>query len=90
MSLVGPRPHAVPHNDHYGALVAGLFRPPQRQARHHGWAQVNGHRGETDTIEKMSCRVRYDLEYIERWSLLLDIKIVFLTAFRIWFQDTAY
>ena len=90
MSLVGPRPHAIPHNDHFGQLVDGYFARHNVKPGITGWAQVNGFRGETDTIEKMSGRVRYDLEYIERWSLLFDLKIVFLTAIRIWLQKTAY
>jgi Undecaprenyl-phosphate glucose phosphotransferase len=90
MSLVGPRPHAVPHNDQYGKIVDCYFARHNVKPGITGWAQVNGHRGETDTVEKMNCRVRYDLEYIDRWSLLFDIKIVALTAIRIWFQETAY
>jgi exopolysaccharide biosynthesis polyprenyl glycosylphosphotransferase len=90
MSLVGPRPHAVPHNDHYGKVIDGYFARHNVKPGITGWAQVNGHRGETDTVDKMNCRVRYDLEYIDRWSLLFDIKIVILTAIRIWFQKTAY
>ncbi|HVJ54421.1 MAG TPA: undecaprenyl-phosphate glucose phosphotransferase [Aliidongia sp.] len=90
MSLVGPRPHAVPHNDHYGQVVDGYFARHNVKPGITGWAQVSGHRGETDTVEKMNCRVQYDLEYIERWSLMFDLKIIFLTAFRVWFQKTAY
>src|SRR6202012_84922 len=55
-----------------------------------GWAQINGYRGETDTLEEMSNRVRYDLEYIDRGALLFDLKILFLTAFRVWLQEAAY
>jgi lipopolysaccharide/colanic/teichoic acid biosynthesis glycosyltransferase len=55
-----------------------------------GWAQVNGLRGETDTEEKMRRRVALDLHYIESWSLLMDIKIIIMTAVTVWFQDTAY
>lgn len=90
MSLVGPRPHAVPHNNHFGPLVEGYFARHNVKPGITGWAQINGHRGETDTVEKMHGRVRYDLDYIERWSLLLDLKIILLTAFRVWFQKTAY
>ena len=90
MSLVGPRPHALPHNDYFGRLVDGYFARHNVKPGITGWAQVNGYRGETDTVEKMTNRVRYDLEYIDRWSLLLDLKIIILTAIRIWFQKTAY
>lgn len=90
MSLVGPRPHALPHNKHFGGLVDGYFARHNVKPGITGWAQINGARGETDTIEKMNRRIRYDLEYIERWSLLFDLKIIFLTAFRVWSQETAY
>jgi Undecaprenyl-phosphate glucose phosphotransferase len=90
MSLVGPRPHAVPHNNHYGKVVDCYFARHNVKPGITGWAQVSGHRGETDTVEKMNCRVQYDLEYIERWSLGFDLKIIILTAFRVWFQNTAY
>ena len=81
MSIVGPRPHATAHN----ALFEGRIVPFAR--RHNikpgitGWAQVNGHRGETDTLEKMQRRVEHDLYYIDNWSLLLDLKIILLTLF---------
>ena len=90
MSLVGPRPHAVPHNIKYGGIIAGY------DARHNvkpgitGWAQVNGHRGETDTAEKMRQRVECDLYYIEHWSVYFDLKVMILTAVKIWFQKSAY
>jgi Undecaprenyl-phosphate glucose phosphotransferase len=79
MSIVGPRPHATAHN----AMFEGRILPFSR--RHNikpgitGWAQVNGHRGETDTLEKMQRRVEHDLYYIDNWSILLDLKIVLLT-----------
>jgi len=90
MSLVGPRPHAVPHNHQYGEVVDCYFARHNVKPGVTGWAQVNGLRGETDTIEKMNARVQYDLQYIERWSLLFDLQIIFLTALRIWSQKTAY
>ncbi len=90
MSLVGPRPHAVPHNNYFGRQVDGYFARHNVKPGITGWAQINGYRGETDTLEKMSNRVRYDLEYIDRWSLLFDLKILFLTAFRVWLQESAY
>lgn len=79
MSLVGPRPHASAHNEEYRKLV------PRYMQRHiikpgiTGWAQVNGWRGETDTLEKMQKRIEFDLHYINNWSLWLDIKIIILT-----------
>lgn len=90
MSLVGPRPHAVPHNELYGRLIDQYFARHNVRPGITGWAQVNGLRGETDTDEKMRQRVEHDLQYIDRWSVLLDIKIILLTGLRIWFQKTAY
>jgi Undecaprenyl-phosphate glucose phosphotransferase len=81
MSIVGPRPHATAHN----AMFEGRILPFSR--RHNikpgitGWAQINGHRGETNTLEKMQRRVEHDLYYIDNWSFLLDIKIILLTIF---------
>jgi len=80
MSLIGPRPHALAHDKHYQDLVANYA------FRHHvkpgitGWAQVNGLRGETPTIDSMAERIKYDLWYIDHWSLWLDLKIFFRTA----------
>jgi putative colanic acid biosynthesis UDP-glucose lipid carrier transferase len=82
MSVVGPRPHAIIHNEQYRELI------PKYMLRHivkpgiTGWAQVNGYRGETDTLDKMEKRVAYDLYYIENWSIWFDLKIVFLTIFK--------
>ena len=82
MSVVGPRPHAILHNEQYRELI------PKYMLRHivkpgiTGWAQINGFRGETDTLDKMATRIAYDLYYIENWSLWLDIRIVFLTIFK--------
>jgi len=82
MSVVGPRPHAILHNEQYRGLI------PKYMLRHivkpgiTGWAQINGSRGETDTLEKMETRITYDLYYIENWSLWFDIKIVFITFFK--------
>jgi putative colanic acid biosynthesis UDP-glucose lipid carrier transferase len=81
MSLVGPRPHAVAHNERYRALI------PRYMLRHKvkpgitGWAQVNGWRGETPTVAWMEKRIEHDLHYINNWSFLLDVKIVLLTIF---------
>lgn len=90
MSIVGPRPHALAHNEIYKNSIHTYMQ------RHHvkpgitGWAQVNGWRGETDTLTKMQKRVEYDLFYINNWSLGFDLKIIFLTFFRGFFNRNAY
>ncbi len=90
MSIVGPRPHALAHNDEYKYKIDTYMQ------RHHvkpgitGWAQVNGWRGETDTLDKMQKRVDYDLYYINHWSLWFDLKIIFLTFLRGFVHNNAY
>ena len=79
MSLVGPRPHAIAHNELYRKLINGYMIRHKVRPGITGFAQVNGLRGETETLEKMSERVRYDLEYLRNWSPWLDIKILFKT-----------
>jgi putative colanic acid biosysnthesis UDP-glucose lipid carrier transferase len=81
LSLVGPRPHAVAHNEQYRSLIHGYMLRHIVKPGITGWAQVNGWRGETAELEKMEQRVRHDLEYIRNWNLLLDLKIIFLTVF---------
>ena len=81
LSLVGPRPHAVAHNEQYRALIHGYMLRHMVKPGITGWAQVNGWRGETVELEKMEQRVRHDLEYIRNWNLFLDLKIIFLTIF---------
>lgn len=81
MSLVGPRPHAVSHNEQYRSLVSNYMLRHKVKPGITGWAQVNGLRGETDITEKMQKRVEHDLYYINNWSLGLDIKIMWLTVF---------
>ena len=81
MSIVGPRPHAVAHNEAYRSLIRGYMLRHKVKPGITGWAQVNGFRGETDTLEKMEKRVRYDLDYIASWDLSWDLKIIFLTVF---------
>ena len=76
MSIVGPRPHAVAHNEHYRKLIKGYMLRHKIKPGITGWAQVNGLRGETNTIDKMEARVRYDLDYIRRWSLWFDLLII--------------
>ena len=80
MSIVGPRPHAVAHNEFYRKQIKGYMMRHKMKPGITGWAQVNGYRGETDTLEKMEKRIEYDLEYIRNWSLWLDIKIVLMTV----------
>jgi len=81
MSMIGPRPHAVAHNEQYRSLVHNYMLRHKVKPGITGWAQVNGWRGETDTTEKMQKRVEHDLFYIQNWSLWLDIKILWLTVF---------
>lgn len=90
MSVVGPRPHAVEHNDTYKNLVDNYMLRLKVKPGITGWAQINGLRGETDTLEKMKNRVEHDLYYIEHWSLALDLKILFLTLFRGFIHRNAY
>jgi putative colanic acid biosysnthesis UDP-glucose lipid carrier transferase len=86
MSLVGPRPHAVAHNEMYRKLIKGYMVRHKVKPGITGLAQVNGLRGETRTLEQMEARVRYDLEYLRNWSLELDIEILAKTALRV-FSD---
>nr|VFK62319.1 MAG: Undecaprenyl-phosphate glucose phosphotransferase [Candidatus Kentron sp. UNK]VFK70416.1 MAG: Undecaprenyl-phosphate glucose phosphotransferase [Candidatus Kentron sp. UNK] len=79
MSVVGPRPHAVAHNEHYRKLIADYMLRHKVKPGITGWAQVNGWRGETDVLEKMQKRVEHDFEYIDNWSLFFDLKIILLT-----------
>jgi putative colanic acid biosynthesis UDP-glucose lipid carrier transferase len=81
LSLVGPRPHAVAHNEKYRAIIHGYMLRHMVKPGITGWAQVNGWRGETAELVKMEERVRHDMEYIRNWNLLLDLKIIFLTVF---------
>jgi len=80
MSIVGPRPHAVTHNEQYRALIPFYMLRHKVKPGITGWAQVNGWRGETPTVDLMEKRVAHDLEYINNWSFLLDLKIIFLTV----------
>ncbi len=90
MSLVGPRPHAVSHNEQYRKLIHGYMLRHKVKPGITGWAQINGWRGETDTVEKMKARVDHDLYYIQNWSLWLDIRIIVLTLFRGFVGKQAY
>ena len=90
MSIVGPRPHAVAHNEQYRSLVSGYMLRHKVKPGITGWAQVNGWRGETDTLDKMSQRVEHDLHYIRNWSIFLDLRIVFMTIFKGFSGSNAY
>lgn len=90
MSVVGPRPHAVVHNEEYRHKVGYYMLRHKVKPGITGWAQVNGWRGETDTIDKMKMRVEYDLDYIRNWSLWMDFKIVLFTIFRSFNDKNAY
>ncbi|MBI4643702.1 MAG: undecaprenyl-phosphate glucose phosphotransferase [Deltaproteobacteria bacterium] len=90
MSVVGPRPHAVAHNEFYRSRIPGYMLRHKVRPGITGWAQINGWRGETESLEKMEKRVEYDLDYLVRWSLGLDLKIIFLTTFRLFSDRQAY
>ncbi|MGE3919235.1 MAG: sugar transferase, partial [Hyphomicrobiaceae bacterium] len=90
MSLVGPRPLALAHDQHFERII------PSYAWRHHalpgitGWAQVNGNRGETPTVAAMEARVEHDIDYIANWSIWLDIKILFMTVRAVLFSRDVY
>ena len=90
MSIVGPRPHAVAHNEEYRNLIKAYMVRHKVKPGITGWAQVNGYRGETDTIDKMKARVEYDLEYLRNWSLGLDLQIILRTVRVAFFERHAY
>jgi Undecaprenyl-phosphate glucose phosphotransferase len=81
MSIVGPRPHATAHNNFFAELISSFTRRHNVKPGITGWAQANGYRGDTDTLEKMQRRVECDLYYIDNWSLFLDLKIILMTLF---------
>jgi putative colanic acid biosysnthesis UDP-glucose lipid carrier transferase len=90
MSLVGPRPHAVAHNEEYRKLIKGYMVRHKVLPGITGLAQVNGCRGETSKLEEMEARVNYDLDYLRHWSPMLDIKIILLTIVKVFRDDKAY
>ena len=90
MSIVGPRPHAVAHNEEYRRLIPKYMQRHLVKPGITGWAQINGWRGETDTLEKMENRVNFDLHYINNWSLWLDIKIILITTVKGFIHKNAY
>ncbi|MGH8750818.1 MAG: undecaprenyl-phosphate glucose phosphotransferase [Burkholderiales bacterium] len=90
MSIVGPRPHAVAHNEMYRKLIKGYMVRHKVKPGITGWAQVNGYRGETETLDKMSARIDYDLDYLRNWSLRLDLYIIARTVWVVLMQKNVY
>jgi putative colanic acid biosynthesis UDP-glucose lipid carrier transferase len=90
MSIVGPRPHAVAHNEQYREMIKAYMVRHKVKPGITGWAQIHGLRGETDTLDKMQTRVEYDLEYLRNWSLGLDLQIIARTAKLVFFDRKAY
>jgi putative colanic acid biosysnthesis UDP-glucose lipid carrier transferase len=90
MSVVGPRPHATAHNEHYRRRVKHYMIRHKVRPGITGWAQVNGLRGETETVDKMQRRVEFDLWYIRNWSIVLDLRVMALTLVRGWRDGNAY
>jgi putative colanic acid biosynthesis UDP-glucose lipid carrier transferase len=90
MSLVGPRPHAIAHNEQYRGLIKGYMVRHKVKPGITGWAQVNGLRGETDSVEKMRRRIEHDIEYLRRWSLGFDFLILCKTAIIVFRRTNAY
>jgi lipopolysaccharide/colanic/teichoic acid biosynthesis glycosyltransferase len=81
MSIVGPRPHATAHNSLFNNMIGRFSRRHNVKPGITGWAQINGYRGATDTLEKMRQRIEYDLHYVDNWSFLFDVKIIIMTLF---------
>ncbi len=90
MSIVGPRPHAVAHNEQYRRIIHGYMVRHKVKPGITGWAQINGWRGETDTVEKMRKRVEFDLYYVRNWSFMLDLRIIALTVIKGFRNKNAY
>lgn len=90
MSIVGPRPHAIAHNETYRKLIKGYMIRHKAKPGITGWAQVNGLRGETETVDKMAARIEYDLDYLRNWSLGLDLKIILMTVGVVFKDQYAY
>ncbi|MEM7567705.1 MAG: sugar transferase, partial [Pseudomonadota bacterium] len=90
MSLVGPRPHALAHDNHYDRLIATYAGRRHVKPGLTGWAQVNGRRGETREVHQMASRVEHDLWYVNHWSVWLDLKILVRTAFVVVADEQAY
>ena len=90
MSIVGPRPHAIAHNEMYRKDIQGYMLRHLVKPGITGWAQINGWRGETDTLDKMEKRIEFDLYYIRNWSIFFDLRIIFLTIIKGFVNKNAY
>lgn len=90
MSVVGPRPHALQHNEFYRRQIDRYMQRHRAKPGITGWAQINGFRGETDTLDKMERRIEHDIHYMNNWSFWLDMKIIFRTALKGWSGHNAY
>ncbi|WP_334018597.1 undecaprenyl-phosphate glucose phosphotransferase [Alteromonas sp. S015] len=90
MSIVGPRPHAIAHNEQYRKIISGYMLRHKVKPGITGWAQVNGFRGETETVDKMKRRVEHDLDYMHKWSVWLDLRIIAKTAMLMFKDQNAY
>lgn len=90
MSIVGPRPHAISHNEMYRKIIKGYMVRHKVKPGITGWAQINGFRGETEAIDSMKNRIEYDIEYLKIWSLGLDIKIILKTVLLVFKDSKAY
>jgi putative colanic acid biosynthesis UDP-glucose lipid carrier transferase len=90
MSIVGPRPHAVSHNELYRSIIYGYMLRHKVKPGITGWAQINGWRGETDSLEKMQGRIDFDLAYVRNWTLWLDVRIIWMTVFKVFTGKDTY
>jgi putative colanic acid biosynthesis UDP-glucose lipid carrier transferase len=90
MSIVGPRPHAVAHNEQYRKRIKGYMLRHKVKPGITGWAQVNGLRGETETLDKMQARVAHDIDYLRNWSLMFDLMIIAKTVLVVFRDRNAY
>lgn len=90
MSVVGPRPHALQHNDMYKDMLDTYMLRHRVKPGITGWAQIHGYRGETDTVDKMAKRVQFDLYYIQHWSMWMDMQIIAWTSYKGWTGKNAY
>ena len=90
MSIVGPRPHAEEHDFHFARDIRAYMLRHRVKPGITGWAQVNGWRGETDTPDKIQMRVKYDLHYINNWSVSFDLLIIARTLWQMFLGKNAY
>ena len=90
MSVVGPRPHAVAHNEQYRRLIQGYMIRHKVKPGITGWAQVNGLRGETRSVELMRRRIEHDIDYMRNWSMALDLRIMLRTALVVFRDPNAF